>query len=101
MAGREPGGRANARANCRPAGPAVRRPRSGGSWRGGLPGRRAACGPCPDTTSAAPSLPSRVQRPGLGGGRPCPTAGSCLGGLRLLEVLVDELVVDVVDRLDV
>src|SRR3954454_11519199 len=103
MAGPEPGGWSNARANCRPAGLAVRRPRSGGRLRGGLTGRRAACGPCPDTHPRRAPAAVTAAAPGLGRQASVPTAppASCLlGGLRLLEVLVDELAVDVVDRLD-
>src|SRR5688500_12165766 len=105
MAGREPGGRANARANSRPAGLAVRRPRSGGSWRGGLPDPRAACGPALAPPPPRPRCRPEGRCPAARGRQASvPTAppGSCLGRLRLLEVLVGELaVLDVVDRLDV
>src|SRR5688500_1484013 len=100
MVGREPGGWANARANCRPAGLAA--------------GDREAAGggvaDCPAAGQPA-ALARRHPRRALAAVPACsalerrasvPTAGWCLGGLRLLEVLVAGLVVvDVVDRLDV
>src|SRR3954467_11762666 len=105
MAGRETGGGANARDNCRPAGPAVRRPcqRRELAWRIARPS--GSLRPCPDATR--PPCPHRRptrQRPAArAAGVRAHRFGSAswLGGLRLLEVLLAQLAVAVVDRLDV